>query len=70
MIAEAAATLITQIIGGVAVLSATFYIVHLVARFDMDLSDRYRAEVERLRGLLDACEKRWADHFHTKGDKQ
>ena len=58
MIAEAGVTLATQIIGGVAVLSATFYIVHLVARFDMDLSDRYRAEVERLRAALDSCEKR------------
>ena len=61
MIAEAVATLVTQIVGGVAVLSATFYIVHLVARFDMDLADRYRAEVERLRAALEACERRWCE---------
>lgn len=49
MIADNALTIASQVAGVVTTLAATFYVIRLAMEFNVELTDRYRDEVDRLR---------------------
>lgn len=56
MIGQSAGVIVVEALGAAATLGGAYAIIQMTARFKVDLADRYRIEVDRLRVLLDESE--------------
>lgn len=56
-----AVSLTEKVVGGIAAIGASFYLVERAIRFNVDISDKYKEMVDRLETKIADLERRGAD---------